>query len=252
MTNNQIEELESKYLNKFYHFLKYAEDEMMYGFQTKEKIKDDWIGKYGTNISDFAVGAERIIYALFNGKGVGQPNSCPVGADMFFEVNDAFIHIDLKTVQTRNIGDITKNIFVGNNQNSYQAEIKKENGSSFVPARIYEPALPTFYNKGKDNEKICLTFFITIVYEDVNLNILNINLLCMPNGELVNHYGSKVLSPGKLPDKARFSFKKVPTFELLDTPKSRVKVVYFDDSMSDELKDSLSFYKDIYDDQGDS
>ena len=25
---------------------------MMYGFQTKEKIKDDWIGKYGTNISD--------------------------------------------------------------------------------------------------------------------------------------------------------------------------------------------------------
>jgi hypothetical protein len=26
---------------------------------------------------------------------------CPVGADMFFEVEDAFIHIDLKTVQTR-------------------------------------------------------------------------------------------------------------------------------------------------------
>ncbi len=84
MTNKQIEQLESKYLNKFYHFLKYAEDEMMFGFQTKEKIKDDWYGKYGTNISDFAVGAERIIYALFNGKGVGQPNSCPVGAEYVF------------------------------------------------------------------------------------------------------------------------------------------------------------------------
>ena len=45
--------------------------------------------------------------------------------------------------------------------------------------------------------------------------------------------------------------KKVPTFELLDNPKSRVKVVYFDDSMSDELKQSLSFYKDIYVNQGD-
>ena len=155
MTNKEIEELEYKYLNKFYHFLKYAEDEMMLGFETKEKIKNDWIGKYGSNISDFAVGAERIIYALFNGKGVGQPNSCPVGSDMFFEVNDAFIHIDLKTVQTRNIGDITKNIFIGNNQNSYQAEIKKENGSSFSPPRIYEPALPTFYNKGKKNETYC-------------------------------------------------------------------------------------------------
>jgi len=251
MTNKEIEELENKYLNKFYHFLKYAEDEMMLGFETKEKIKNDWKDKYGSNISDFAVGAERIIYALFNGKGVGQPNSCPVGSDMFFEVNDAFIHIDLKTVQTRNIGDVTKNIFIGNNQNSYQAEIKKENGSSFNPPRIYEPALPTFYNKGKINEKICLTFFITIVYEDVNLNILNINLLCMPNGELVNHYGSKVLSPGKLEDKARFSFKKIPTFELLDLPRSRVKVIYFDDSMDNQLKESLSFYKEIYHDQGD-
>ena len=74
----------------------------------------------------------------------------------------------------------------------------------------------------------------------------------MPNGELVNHYGSKVLSPGKNPDKARFAFKKVPTFELLDNPKSRVKVVYFDNSMSEELAESLSFYKEIYDEQGDS
>lgn len=251
MTNKEIEELESKYLNKFYYFLKYAEDEMMFGFQTKEKIKNDWAGKYGTNISDFSVGAERIIYALFNGKGVGQPNSCPVGADMFFEVNDAYIHIDLKTVQTRNIGDITRNIFVGRNQNSYQSEIKKNGGVSFVPPRFYTPALPTFYNKGLANEKICLTFFITIVYEDVNLNILNINLLCMPNGELESHYGSKVLSPGKNPDKARFTFTKIPTFELLDVPKSRIKVVYFDKTMDVNLKSTLSFYEKIFDEQGD-
>ena len=46
MTNRQIEELENKYLNKFYYFLKYAEDEMMYGFKTKETIKDDWFGKH--------------------------------------------------------------------------------------------------------------------------------------------------------------------------------------------------------------
>lgn len=251
MTNKEIEEIESKYLNKFYHFLKYAEDEMMFGFQTKEVIKSDWSGKYGANISNFAVGAERIIYALFNGKGVGQPNSCPVGADMFFEVGDAYIHIDLKTVQTRNIGDITKNVFVGRNQNSYKSEIKKANGDSFDPVRIYEPALPPFYNKGKKNEKICLSFFITIVYEDINLNILNINLICMPNGSLVSHYGSRVLQAGKNPDKTRFKFTEVPTFELLDNPKSRVKVVYFDKKMSKDLKKSLSFYEGIYDEQAD-
>ena len=38
----KIEELELKYLNKYYYFLKFAEDEMFLGFKTKEKIKDDW------------------------------------------------------------------------------------------------------------------------------------------------------------------------------------------------------------------
>ena len=249
MTSKQIEEIELKYLNKFYHFLKYAEDEMMLGFQTKEKIKNDWVGKYGSNISNFAVGAERIIYALFNGKGVGQPNSCPVGSDMFFEVNDTFIHIDLKTVQTRNIGDLTTSVFVGKNQNSYKSEIKQANGGSFNPVRQYVPALPTFYNKGKKEEKICLSFFVTIVYEDVNLNILNINLICMPNGDLVNHYGARVLKAGKNPDKTRFNFSKIPTFEILDNPKPRVRVVYFDEQMDEKMIKSLSFFKDIYDKQ---
>lgn len=251
INNTKIEELENKYLNKFYHFLKYTEDEMMIGFETKEKIKNDWIGKYSSNISNFAVGAERIIYALFNGKGVGQPNSSPVGADMFFEVNDAYIHIDLKTVQTRNIGDITKSIFVGKNQNSYESEIVQmdKKNTSFTPKRFYKPALPTFYNKGKKEEKICLSYFITIAYEDTNLNILNINLICMPNGNLETHYRTRVLQAGKNPDKTRFRFSEIPTFELLKNNPSRVKVIYFDKKMSTSLKKNLSFYENIYDSQ---
>ena len=248
-SQKEIEELEYKYLNKFYHFLKFVEDEMMHGFATKEEIKSDWFGKYDSKISNFAVGAERIIYALFNGKGIGQPNSCPVGADMFFELEDAFIHIDLKTVQTRNIGDITNSIFVGRNQNSYKSEIKKSNGTSFSPQRFYTPALPAFYNKGKKNEKICLSYFVTIAYEDRNLNILNINLLCMPNGALESHYGTRVLSAGKNPDKSRFRFTNIPNFELLTNQKSRVKVVYFDKGMTPKLKKDLAFYEKVFDSQ---
>jgi hypothetical protein len=222
---------------------------MMHGFATKEEIKSDWFGKYDSKISNFAVGAERIIYALFNGKGIGQPNSCPVGADMFFELEDAFIHIDLKTVQTRNIGDITNSIFVGRNQNSYKSEIKKSNGASFSPQRFYTPALPAFYNKGKINEKICLSYFVTIAYEDKNLNILNINLICMPNGALESHYGTRVLSAGKNPDKSRFRFTNVPNFELLTIQKPRVKVVYFDKGMTPKLKKDLAFYEKVFDSQ---
>ncbi len=245
MTNKEIELLEAKYLDKFYHFLKYVEDEMMRGFQTKEEIKDDWFGKYDSKISDFAVGAERIIYSLFNGKGIGQPNSCPVGADMFFEVEDAFIHIDLKTVQTDNIGDFNTNIFVGTNQNSYKSEIVKADGSSFEPKREYTPALPTFYNKDKYNEKICLSYFITILYERENLNILNINIMCLPNGQLVEHYKNRVLSAGKNLDKARFNFIKIKNFELLEN-KNRVRVIYFDENMKEEYLKKLKEIKTIY------
>jgi len=248
LSNKEIEKIENKYLNKFYHFMKFVEDEMMDGFQTKEKIKNDWIGKYKTKISNFSVGAERIIYALFNGKGVGQPNSCPVGSDMFFEVKDAFIHIDLKTVQTRNIGDITKSIFVGKNQNSYKGKMivntNKKNISKIK--RDYIPSLPTFYNKGNKNEKICLSYFITILYEDRNLNILNINIICMPNGELEKHYKTKVLQAGKNPDKTRFRFTEIPNFELLKNNQKRIKVVYFDEEMKEEYKKKLNFYNKIY------
>jgi hypothetical protein len=247
MTNKEIEQIELKYLNKFYHLMKYVEDEMMFGFQTKEEIKDDWIGKYDSKISDFAAGAERIIYSLFNGKGVGQPNSSPVGSDMFFEVNDAFIHIDLKTVEADgNIGDYNKNIFVGINQNSYHSEIRQANGKSFEPKREYTPALPTFYNRGKSNEKICLSYFITILYQKENLNILNINISCMPNGELESYYKSRVLSAGKLKNQARFNFTKVSKFELLEDEPSRVKVVYFDKNMKQEFKNKLKFFENKY------
>lgn len=241
----KIELMEYKYLEKFYHFLKYVEDEMLFGFNTKEKIKEDWIKKYKSGISNFAVGAERIVYSLFNGKGIGQPNSAPVGSDMFFETEDAFIHIDLKTVQTRNIGDYTKSIFVGRNQNSYTGKMLVSGNKE----RHYESALPPYY-KNQGDEKICLTYFVTILYEEKNLKILNINIICMPNGKLEKHYGSRVLQAGKNPDKTRFRFSEVPTFEKLEGEKKRIKVIYYNDSTLDNSqKRKMSFIKSIYDSQ---
>lgn len=242
MTPQEIEEMELKYLNKYYYFLKFAEDEMFQGFRTKETIKDDWIGLYGREdgegISDFAVGAERIVYSLLNGKGIGQPNSAPVGADMFFEVEDAFIHIDMKTVNLNNVGDFTNSIFVGENQNSYKENIIKRGGIT----EPYEPALPTFYNKGKINEKICLTYFITILYDKEDLTIKVISIDCMPNGELSFHYKNRPLRAGKNPGKARFNIKEVNKFELLPKEPSRIKIVYFDENMDSDIRKKLSLF----------
>jgi hypothetical protein len=257
--NNQsklekIEQLERKYLNKYFHFLKSVEDELLEGFKTKESIKDDWFGLFKSGISDFAVGAERIVYSLMNGRSIGVPNSCPVGADLFFEVQDAFIHIDLKTVGASltgktNIGDYTKNIFVGTNQNSYRSEIKRANGQSFQPVRFYEPTLPSIYNKGKINAKICLSYFITILYDKDTLDTLVISIVCMPNGELESHYTTRVLQAGKIVEDTRFKFTNIPDFELLDRNTKRVKVVYFDENMDDAYKKKLNFFEDLHNNQ---
>lgn len=246
-----IEEIECKYLNKYYHFLKFAEDELLFGFKTKEKISGDWLGLYKSGISDFAVGAERIVYSLLNGKGIGQPNSCPVGADLFFEVPDAFIHIDLKTVGASligntNIGDYTKNIFVGTNQNSYKGKMVVNEGGDKEETRDYTPALPTMYNKGKSHEKICLSYFVTILYDKDTLDTLVMCIVCMPNGELEKHYKTRVLQAGKNLDKTRFRFTNIPNFELLGDNEKRVKVVYFDKKMDDTYKKKLKFFEELY------
>ena len=247
----KIEELEHKYLSKYYHFLKFAEDEIMHGFKTKDRIKNDWWGLYASGISDFSTGAERIVYSLLNGKGIGQPNSAPVGSDLFFEVDDAYIHIDLKTVGASllgktNIGDYTKCIFVGRNQNSYKGQMLVGAGKTL---RDYEPQLPTFYNKGKDHEKICLSYFVTILYDKDSLDTLVMSIVCMPNGELQTVYGTDVLQAGKNPDKSRFRFTKTPIFRLLQGDKYRVKVIVFKEDMDFKYRKRLKFFQEIYENQ---
>lgn len=237
-------------MNKYFHFLKFAEDELLFGFKTKEKIQDDWIGLYKSGISDFAVGAERIVYSLLNGKGIGQPNSCPVGADLFFEVQDAFIHIDLKTVGASltgktNIGDYTKNIFVGTNQNSYRGNMIVNEGGENEEIREYLPTLPTIYNKNKENEKVCLSYFITILYDKDTLDTLVMSIVCMPNGELEPVYTTRVLQAGKNLDKTRFRFTNIPDFELLEENTKRIKVIYFDHKMNEQYKKKLSFFQNL-------
>lgn len=43
--------------------------------------------------------------------------------------------------------------------------------------------------------------------------------MCMPNGQLENHYGSKVLKLGKNTGKTRFNFSKVSKFDYLKNKK---------------------------------
>jgi hypothetical protein len=255
MINLEVEKLENKYLKKFYYLLKSFEDELLDGLNTKEEIRHHWEELWQTDISSFSTGAERIVYALFNGKSIGKPNSSPVGSDLFFKQKDAMLHIDLKTVKhslsggKTNIGDYKNDIFIGTNQNSYSCNNMLINeGRVSETSREYDAHLPHFYNI--DNTDFpCLTYFITILYSEDDGTVLCITIMSMPNGQLENHYEHRVLKAGKNIDKSRYNFSRTPTFEVIsnDTGQdfSRIKVVYLDDRVRSELE----FLSDLYDSQ---
>ena len=260
MTSKQLqdlEEIEHKYLKKYSYFLKFAENEILKGLDTGRQNLEYWEGLYGkviksgtktenTGISVYSRGAERVIYALLNGKGIGDPNSAPVGSDLFFEVEDAYIHIDLKTVGASlkkgksNIGDYKESIFVGESQNSYKGVIKLDNGTE----RSYKPKLPPKYEiSGKT--KPCLTYFICVLYDKDTLETLMLNILCMPNGELEEIYNHRPLKAGKNKGKARFNFSKVDNFEMLPGCK-RIQVIYVNENLHESYKKQLSFLLNIH------
>lgn len=249
---SELEALEHRYLMKYWYFLKFVEDEIVKGMLSMEDIKDDWQGLYGNEdggISQFDVGCERIVYALLNGKIAGQPNSCPVSSDLFFEVEDAYIHIDLKSVTTSegttkhdNIGDFSTCIFVGRNQNSYAGTIIKDAGRPTERCEKYKPNLPTYYSKSNGDKKITLTYFVCLLNSSVTQSCELISIMNFPNGRLEKHYGSRPLKAGKNPGKARFNFSEIPTFELLEGDKKRVRIIHKNPKMSKYVTDKLHFY----------
>lgn len=251
-----IEKLEHKYLMKYWFFLKFVEEEIVLGIQSMEDIRNDWDGLYGNEeggTSLFDVGCERIVYALLNGKIAGQPNSCPVSSDLFFEVEDAFIHIDLKSVITNdgktgdNIGDFNTSIFIAQNQNSYKGTIIINKGRKNETTREYSPNLPIFYTKSNGDKKLTLTYIVCMLNNSDTRRCELISIMNMPNGKLQEHYGSRPLKAGKNPGKTRYKFKDTPTFELLDGDKKRVRIIYKNPSMSDYLKTKLNLYLTTFD-----
>ena len=173
---------------------------------------------------------------------------------MFFEVEDAYIHIDLKSVTTSegttrqdNIGDFNTCIFVGENQNSYSGTIIKNAGRPNEYREEYTPNLPTFYTKSNGDKKITLTYFVCLLNSSVTQRCELISIMSFPNGKLKEHYGSRPLKAGKNPGKARYNFSEVPRFELLDGEKKRVRIIHKNPNMTEYVKNKLRFYLDNFD-----
>ena len=163
-------------------------------------------------------------------------------------MQDAFIHIDLKTVGTKNIGDFAKSIFVGTNQNSYKHFMLINEGKKNERKRKYIPHLPAIYNKNnKKKAKPCLTYFITMLYDSDTAKTLILNIMCMPNGMLNKIYKHEPLKAGKNIDETRFNFERVDDFKLIKG-KKRIKIVFFEEGIKSKFK-LLSYQHNLFKNQ---
>ncbi|HDD57449.1 MAG: hypothetical protein DRN25_03780 [Thermoplasmata archaeon] len=212
LTPLEIEKLEFVHFGRIrYHFIDNWKD-ILSGLHSRLKIKDDWYQQFistKSNVaSDLEMGAERIFHYVFS-QGMKNPNSSPIGADLMYETFDSFIHIDVKTVSESNWGDYKGKIAIQPNQTSYPLSKYK-----------LSPNLPTHYSKtfkkdGKVYKKPTLTYFIYALHKHASKEIYSILLVCMPNGELYDVYGDKILHAGKTKNSVRYAFKEEPRFVLL-------------------------------------
>ncbi len=224
-SNIDLEKLELKYLNKIQSVLNSNLDNILSNLLSMNKTQSYWKHLLKKN-TKFDVGAERIVYSILQrASDLGEPNSTPFSSDLFFENKEAYIHIDLKTCQPlNNLSDHWRTP-VGVNQNSYKGKMNVHKGKIVKVVRNYNPNLPKYYF-----DKPTLTYFITILYAKKNKKyvVANINLACMPNGQLFSVYGKDTLAAGKNIEKTRFLMNKCFKFKKLANSPNRVIILYED------------------------
>ena len=179
-------------------------------------------------LTDLGTGAERVFNFIIC-RHIGDkwsPVSIPFGSNLFFESEDVFINVDVKTVYADNTRDYGGLVEVGEAQTTYPMEDK------WWSSERFDPKLKPFYEVG-GKRKYCLTYIIQLISakpEDVlerglDLNPVALNVISVPNGLLYNVYGEEIVGHPKSyhtkkgkrlrPANFRYYFHREPRFKLL-------------------------------------
>lgn len=183
----KLEELERGYFVFILTYLKQDLEKVIEGLNSRIKIISDWYEAFqrtarkGYKSSDLETGAERIFHHFF-APILKFPNSSPIGSDLFFEMPECYLHIEVKTAIIGNEADYKGKVNIGINQTSYGIE------------RTFLPNLPQYYERKK---KPCLTYCILIIHEHAKPNIKALLLISIPPGQLFPIYGKGIFRSGK-------------------------------------------------------
>ena len=232
MKSKEIELIEKRYFEEIYFFVNKNLAWFLERLKSKNEIKKDWLKIFKTTSreayyksSELDKGAERVVHNLFGQYRIFAVNSSPIGSDLMFETPDAFIHLEVKTATDSNPADFKGKIQIAQNQTTYG--VNKTAMGNYYP---FIPSLPKVYSNGK----ICLTYVIQIIHNNLENLPKIIILFSIPNGLLKSTYGN-CINAGKHMKKLnrlrsrgdiRFLYKKAKRFQNLKREPGRIKIIY--------------------------
>lgn len=103
LSDIDLEELEKRYLDYITTALRGDLKRVIDGLNSRLQILNDWRNEFLRTArkgqkqpSDLDAGAERIFHHFFK-KIFEFPNTCPIGADLMYQLEEAIVHIEIKT-----------------------------------------------------------------------------------------------------------------------------------------------------------
>lgn len=197
-TQVSIEKLEYYYLTQLDDLIHSNIQEIVSLFARRFKLYNYWKDFLNTGLkrlTDLGIGAERVFWKIIaNSFPTWNPVPLLIGSNLFFETNDAFVHIDIKSVYVDNLRDYEGLVEVGDAQTSYPMKNKWEAQQEFMPK-----LQPTYIINNQ--VKYSLTYFIQIIYEKpeeiISKNLdpgpVALVLISLPNGNLYDVYGEDIV-----------------------------------------------------------
>lgn len=192
LSNSEIQVLEQKYFNILGDLFDRNLGEIITQIYSQESIVTPSTTAKSNTIEH---SVENIVEGIIFSQLGWKVCSLPVSSDSCFEVGDAIINIDAKSVKDTD-GDATGNkVNLQRTQTSYSYG-KTISFSGTGHTRIWEPKLRMYEQHRMFGEIPNLTYIFKAIYSSTNL-VEELYLISIPHGQLYNTFKKDILQKGK-------------------------------------------------------
>jgi hypothetical protein len=263
MTSNEIREFEEIYFNKIIDIFHSQDNDFRDNLLKVEdyiRANYQYLDKLWGDKNKAKVAIERLIrYHIYKNLIVENIYPSPLSPDMAIELEDVILCIDAKTIDMcGNPGD-DDTIHFQRNQITFDNKLmygQKIDGYDW-PGYSFPSQLENYHNN-----KPCLTFFITVCYEDdgKNFKLSHVCFCCVPHSQIATEeFDNDLLSnfkTYKYVDKEEAMqygelykpLKKIPddwtkvVLNIKSSKKTNKRIAYIDKNLSD-LKNQIFFLR---------